>query len=46
GNDARGSGPARSQDAASAVRECTFARFMKCNSTAFHGNEGVVDILR
>nr|GEX82566.1 hypothetical protein [Tanacetum cinerariifolium] len=30
-NDASGFGPARGQDAASAVRECTFSRFMKCN---------------
>ncbi|GJZ36354.1 reverse transcriptase domain-containing protein [Tanacetum coccineum] len=34
-NDARGSGPARGQDAAPTVRECTFAGFMKCNPTAF-----------
>ncbi|GKA74584.1 putative reverse transcriptase domain-containing protein [Tanacetum coccineum] len=45
-NDARGSGPARGQDAAPAVRECTFAGFMKCNHTAFHGTEGAVDLLR
>nr|GFB17691.1 hypothetical protein [Tanacetum cinerariifolium] len=37
GNDARGSGPARGQDAAPIVRECTFTGFMKCNPTAFHG---------
>ncbi|GJZ60898.1 putative reverse transcriptase domain-containing protein [Tanacetum coccineum] len=37
GNDARGSGPARGQDAAPAAREYTFAGFMKCNPTAFHG---------
>nr|GEY42889.1 zf-CCHC domain-containing protein/UBN2 domain-containing protein [Tanacetum cinerariifolium] len=30
-NDASGFGPARGQDAAPAVRECTFSRFMKCN---------------
>nr|GEX35011.1 hypothetical protein [Tanacetum cinerariifolium] len=30
-NDASGSGPARGQDAAPAIRECTFAGFMKCN---------------
>ncbi|GKC15246.1 putative reverse transcriptase domain-containing protein [Tanacetum coccineum] len=46
GNDARGSGPARGQDAAPAVRECTFAGFMKCNPTAFHGTEGAVELLR
>ncbi|GJS67312.1 hypothetical protein Tco_0681876 [Tanacetum coccineum] len=46
GNDARGSGPARGQDAAPATRECTFARFMKCNPTAFCGTEGAVELLR
>ncbi|GKD48903.1 hypothetical protein Tco_1277879, partial [Tanacetum coccineum] len=46
GNDARGSGPARGQDASPAARECTFAGFMKCNPTAFHGTEGAVDLLR
>ncbi|GJT40067.1 putative reverse transcriptase domain-containing protein [Tanacetum coccineum] len=38
GNDARGPGPVRGQDVTPAVRECTFAGFMKCNPTAF--NEG------
>ncbi|GJW20219.1 putative reverse transcriptase domain-containing protein [Tanacetum coccineum] len=46
GNDARGSGPVRGQDAAPAVRECTFAGFMKCNPTAFHGTEGAVELRR
>ncbi|GJT29664.1 putative reverse transcriptase domain-containing protein, partial [Tanacetum coccineum] len=46
GNDAIGSGPARGQDAAPAARECTFAGFMKCNPTAFHGTEGAVKLLR
>ncbi|GKG37910.1 hypothetical protein Tco_0457133 [Tanacetum coccineum] len=45
-NDARGSGPARGQDAAPVVRECTFAGFMKCNPTAYHGTEGAVELLR
>nr|GEX17822.1 hypothetical protein [Tanacetum cinerariifolium] len=36
-NDARGSRPVKGNDAAPAVRECTFAGFMKCNPTAFHG---------
>ncbi|GKB18679.1 putative reverse transcriptase domain-containing protein [Tanacetum coccineum] len=40
-NDARGSGPARGQDAAPAVYECTFAGFMKCNPTAFHEGKKV-----
>nr|GEU43202.1 putative reverse transcriptase domain, retroviral aspartyl protease [Tanacetum cinerariifolium] len=37
GNDARGSRPVKGQDAAPAVHECTFAGFMKCNPTSFHG---------
>ncbi|GJU33073.1 putative reverse transcriptase domain-containing protein [Tanacetum coccineum] len=44
GNDARGSGPVRGQDAAPAACECTFTGFMKCNPTAFHGTEGVVEL--
>ncbi|GJS96269.1 hypothetical protein Tco_0803237 [Tanacetum coccineum] len=40
-NDARGSGPVRGQDAAPVVRECTFARFMKCNPTIFHEGKKV-----
>ncbi|GKD03438.1 putative reverse transcriptase domain-containing protein, partial [Tanacetum coccineum] len=46
GNDTRGSGPARGQDAAPAARECTFAGFMKCNPTAFRGTKGAVELLR
>ncbi|GKB34750.1 putative reverse transcriptase domain-containing protein [Tanacetum coccineum] len=42
GNDARGSGPIRGQDDVLAVLECTFAGFIKCNPTAFHGTEGAV----
>ncbi|GJW81671.1 putative reverse transcriptase domain-containing protein [Tanacetum coccineum] len=45
-NDARGSGPARGQDAAPVVRECTFAGFMKCNPTVFHGTEGAIELRR
>ncbi|GJS69560.1 hypothetical protein Tco_0702401 [Tanacetum coccineum] len=30
----------------SVVRECTFAGFMKCNPTAFHGTVGAVELLR
>ncbi|GJS65809.1 hypothetical protein Tco_0680373 [Tanacetum coccineum] len=37
GNDARGSRPVRGQDTTPTIREYTFARFMKCNPTAFHG---------
>nr|GEW75179.1 reverse transcriptase [Tanacetum cinerariifolium] len=40
GNNARGSGPVRGQDATPTVHECTFSRFMKCNPTAFHGTKG------
>ncbi|GJY10260.1 hypothetical protein Tco_0378445 [Tanacetum coccineum] len=46
GNDARGSGPVRGQDAAPAIRECTFARFMKYNPTTFHGTEGAIKLQR
>ncbi|GJY44975.1 putative reverse transcriptase domain-containing protein [Tanacetum coccineum] len=46
GNDARGSGPVRGQDAAPVVRECTFAGFMKCNPTVFHDTEGAVELRR
>ncbi|GJT71223.1 putative reverse transcriptase domain-containing protein [Tanacetum coccineum] len=45
-NDARGSGPVRGQDAAPTVRECTFARFMKCNPTIFHSVKGAVELQR
>nr|GEV56665.1 hypothetical protein [Tanacetum cinerariifolium] len=45
-NDVRGSGTVRGQDSAPAVRECTFAGFMKCNPTAFFGTEGAVELLR
>ncbi|GKA56087.1 putative reverse transcriptase domain-containing protein, partial [Tanacetum coccineum] len=40
-NDAKGSGPARGQDAATAACECTFAGFMKCNPTVFHEGKKV-----
>ncbi|GJY34406.1 putative reverse transcriptase domain-containing protein [Tanacetum coccineum] len=46
GNDARGSGLVRGQDAAPAVRECTFAGFMKCNPNNFYGTEGAVELQR
>ncbi|GKA32292.1 hypothetical protein Tco_0718659 [Tanacetum coccineum] len=45
-NEARGSGPVRGQDAAHGVRECTFAGFIKCNPTAFHGTKGAVELQR
>ncbi|GJT46215.1 putative reverse transcriptase domain-containing protein, partial [Tanacetum coccineum] len=46
GNDVRGSGPTRGQDAAPAAPEGTFVGFMKCNPTAFRGTEGAVELLR
>ncbi|GJX35588.1 hypothetical protein Tco_0247145 [Tanacetum coccineum] len=46
GNDARGSRPVRSQDVAPDVSECTFAGFMKCNPTVFHGTEGAIELQR
>nr|GEZ83942.1 oxidoreductase family protein [Tanacetum cinerariifolium] len=46
GNDVRGSGPVRGQDAAPVVRECTFVGFMKCSPTDFHGIEGAVKLQR
>ncbi|GJV15913.1 putative reverse transcriptase domain-containing protein [Tanacetum coccineum] len=45
-NDASGPGPVRGQDIAHAVRECTFAGFMKCNPTVFHGIEGAIELQR
>nr|GFD10812.1 reverse transcriptase domain-containing protein [Tanacetum cinerariifolium] len=45
-NDASRSGPVRGQDAAPAVRECTFAGFMKCNPTVFCGVEGAIELRR
>ncbi|GKE69925.1 hypothetical protein Tco_1527997, partial [Tanacetum coccineum] len=45
-NDASGYGPVRGQDTAPDVRECTFAGFMKCNPTIFHGVEGAVKLRR
>nr|GEY50448.1 putative reverse transcriptase domain-containing protein [Tanacetum cinerariifolium] len=45
-NDASGFGPVRGQDAAPAVRECTFAGFMKCNPAVFCGVEGTVKLRR
>nr|GEX54712.1 putative reverse transcriptase domain-containing protein [Tanacetum cinerariifolium] len=45
-NDASESGPVRGQDAAPAICECTFAGFMKCNPTVFHGVEGAIELQR
>ncbi|GJV85209.1 hypothetical protein Tco_1525107 [Tanacetum coccineum] len=46
GNEARGSGPVRGQDATPAVHECTFSGFMKCNPTIFRGVKGAVGLRR
>nr|GFB27662.1 hypothetical protein [Tanacetum cinerariifolium] len=45
-NDASGSRPVRGQDTAPVVRECTFAEFMKCNPTIFHGIKGAIELRR
>ncbi|GJS73119.1 hypothetical protein Tco_0705960 [Tanacetum coccineum] len=45
-NDASGSGPVRGQDTAPAVRECTFAGFMKCNPIVFRSVERAVELRR
>nr|GEV88607.1 putative reverse transcriptase domain-containing protein [Tanacetum cinerariifolium] len=41
GNNARGSRPVRGQDTAPAIRDCTFAGFIKYNPTAFHEGKKV-----
>nr|GEU36026.1 reverse transcriptase domain-containing protein [Tanacetum cinerariifolium] len=41
-----GSGSNDGQGGAPPVQECTFAGFMKCGPTQFHGNEGVVELCR
>ncbi|GKD93230.1 putative reverse transcriptase domain-containing protein [Tanacetum coccineum] len=45
-NDASGSGLARGRYTAPAVRECTFAGFMKCNPAVFRRVEGAVELRR
>ncbi|GKB53195.1 putative reverse transcriptase domain-containing protein [Tanacetum coccineum] len=45
-NNASGSGQARGQVTVPVVRECTFARFMKCNPDNFRGTEGDVKLRR
>ncbi|GJZ11996.1 putative reverse transcriptase domain-containing protein [Tanacetum coccineum] len=45
-NDSSGSGPERGQNTAPVVRECTFARFMKCNLTIFYGIERDIELRR
>nr|GEU83605.1 putative reverse transcriptase domain-containing protein [Tanacetum cinerariifolium] len=44
--DASGSGPARGQDAAPAVPECTFDGFVKYNPAIFCGIEGAIKLRR
>ncbi|GJS67202.1 hypothetical protein Tco_0681766 [Tanacetum coccineum] len=39
-------GSAAGLTAGTATRECTFAGFLKCNPTSFHGNERAVDLSR
>ncbi|GJT94267.1 putative reverse transcriptase domain-containing protein [Tanacetum coccineum] len=46
GNDTRGFGLVRGQDATPVVRECTFVGFMNCNPIAFYGIEGAVELQR
>ncbi|GKC20491.1 putative reverse transcriptase domain-containing protein [Tanacetum coccineum] len=38
--------PAPGSAARTATRECTFAGFLKCNPTSFHGNKGAVGLSR
>ncbi|GJT44918.1 putative reverse transcriptase domain-containing protein [Tanacetum coccineum] len=45
-NVAGGSGGNGGQSGAPPVRECSFAGFIKCGPTQFHGNEGAVEICR
>nr|GEV86843.1 retrotransposon protein, putative, Ty3-gypsy subclass [Tanacetum cinerariifolium] len=46
GNNASGSGQARGQVTTPVVRECTFARFMKCNPDNFCSTEGAIELRR
>ncbi|GKE73671.1 putative reverse transcriptase domain-containing protein, partial [Tanacetum coccineum] len=45
-NVAGESGGNGGQGGAPPIRECTFAGFVKCGPTQFHGNEGVVELCR
>nr|GEX42936.1 G-type lectin S-receptor-like serine/threonine-protein kinase At4g03230 [Tanacetum cinerariifolium] len=42
----RAGGPAREPVTAPIARECSFASFMKCGPTQFHGTEGAVGLVR
>ncbi|GKC82941.1 hypothetical protein Tco_1138658, partial [Tanacetum coccineum] len=44
GNNTSGSRQARGQVTAPAIRECTFAGFMKCNPKNFCGTKGAVEL--
>ncbi|GKE77139.1 hypothetical protein Tco_1543259 [Tanacetum coccineum] len=46
GNNVSGSGSARGLVIAPVIRECTFARFMKCNPHNVCGTEGAVELRR
>nr|GEV84111.1 reverse transcriptase domain-containing protein [Tanacetum cinerariifolium] len=46
GNNASGSGQARGLVTTHVVRECNFAKFMKCNPDNFRGTEGAVELRR
>ncbi|GJR70456.1 hypothetical protein Tco_0016521 [Tanacetum coccineum] len=45
-NNASGSRPVRGQNTAHVVCKCTFAGFMKCNPTVFHGIKGAIKLRR
>nr|GFD49234.1 putative zinc finger, CCHC-type, retrotransposon Gag domain protein [Tanacetum cinerariifolium] len=42
----RAEGPVRDPVTAPMARECSFASFMKCGPTQFHGTEGAVRLVR
>nr|GEY63253.1 retrotransposon protein, putative, Ty3-gypsy subclass [Tanacetum cinerariifolium] len=42
----RAGGPAGGPTTAHMARECSFAGFMKCGPTQFHGNDGAVGLVR
>nr|GEZ33005.1 putative reverse transcriptase domain-containing protein [Tanacetum cinerariifolium] len=44
--ETRAKGPARDPVTAPIARECSFASFMKCGPTQFHGTEGAVGLVR
>nr|GEY07121.1 putative reverse transcriptase domain-containing protein [Tanacetum cinerariifolium] len=44
--ETRAEGPTRDPVTAPIARECSFASFMKCGPTQFHGTEGAVELVR